>query len=126
MKLNKAWLASVIVFFIAEVVKKYNVSLPQGWEETAFSVALYIVQYGSFAFAAMWDKYILHKPIPAAPEPPTVEYKNYTDMVPVMKEVNAEINNMLKEIQSGKYTAATQEAIDTYLKIQALIKKKGA
>lgn len=49
--------------------------------------------------------------------------KTYSDMVPIMNEVNNEINAMLQQIKSGKYTDATQDAINAYQKIHAMLKK---
>lgn len=49
--------------------------------------------------------------------------KTYNEMVPYMAEVNTTINDMLSQIKSGKYTDATKEAIDTYMKVYEILKK---
>lgn len=132
MRINKSWLAAILVFIATQLVKKYNISLAEGWEDTAYSVALDVVQYGSAAMAIWWNKHINHQTVTLADVQQEIAAakqetpKSYQEMAPYMQEVHDAINDMLAEVKSGRYTDAKKEAIETYLKMYELIKQKGA
>lgn len=135
MKVNKAWFASVIVYILTELVKHFDLQLPDGWENEAFNIALFVVQYGSFLAAALWNKFANNQNMPTQSElvketAAAVQQQtpaSYAELEPYIKEVHEGINAMYQDVKSGKYTDATQDAINKYMEIyNALKQKKGA
>jgi hypothetical protein len=128
-KYNKFWVAGAITFAISTVVKAYGprwgIQPHEGWEASIYPHVLDAVQYGSVAFVAWINKHHIFKNPVTIQEQSAPTPRNYTDMVPVMNEVHKGVNKLYEDLKTGKVNESTQDAINAYLRIQAILKEKG-
>lgn len=128
MPANKVWWAGAIVYVIGVAMEKLGLTPPDGWEAITYE----FVKYGGVIIAMWLSRHKFDKPdivkrtIQETPQ-------TFDEMRPYLNDVHVTINNMFKEVQSGKMSDASKRAIEMYMKLYDVIKeykppeeKKGA
>lgn len=121
MKISPKWLAAVFVYVAAEVCKHYGFYPADAAYQFAFQGAEYLI----IGLIAWWNRTHTAQ-IQTQEEPAAEAPKSYNDMLPYISAVHNNINRIYADVQSGKANQATLEAIDTYMKMYAVLKEKGA